>query len=53
MSAYIDRCVVTEAMIGYNFTPQDLIKSDNIWKTVTDAGVVLRKVPVRVGKEKN
>ncbi len=51
MSKFVDRCIVTEAMIGYHFTPQELIESDDIWHLVSNTGVIMRKTPVRRGKD--
>ena len=31
MSNFIDRCVMTEAMIGQNYTPEELLTTDDIW----------------------
>ena len=50
MRNFVDRCIVVEAMIGYHFTPQDLITSDDIWQLVSSTGVTMRKTALRSGK---
>ena len=53
MSNFIDRCVMLEAMIGYNYTPEELLKSDDIWSLVKANAATLRQTSVRIGKTKS
>ena len=52
MGNFIDRCVMLDAMIGYHYTPEELIKSDDIWTLVKANAATLRKASMRVGKSK-
>lgn len=50
MSGFIDRCVMLEAMIGYHYTPEDLLKTDDIWSLVKTNASTLRHTSVRKGR---
>ena len=52
MSNFIDRCVMLEAMIGYNYTPQELLQTADIWGLVKDNAATLRHATMRVGKNR-
>ncbi|WP_342272255.1 hypothetical protein [Candidatus Tisiphia endosymbiont of Parasteatoda lunata] len=53
MSNFIDRCVMLDAMIGYHYTPEELLKTDDIWSLVKDNAATLRHTSVRIGKTKS
>lgn len=50
MRAFIKQCIVLPAMIGYQFTPQQLASSSNIWKLVSDKAGVLTRVWITVNE---
>lgn len=52
MSNFIDRCVMLDAMIGYHYTPEELLKTDDIWSLVKANAATLRYTSVRIGKTK-
>jgi hypothetical protein len=52
MSNFIDRCVMLEAMIGYNYTPQDLLQTSDIWGLVKNNAATLRHATMRIGKNR-
>jgi hypothetical protein len=50
MDTFLRRCVIRDAMIGYNYTANDLLTSDDILQlSITKAGT-LRKVAMRSDK---
>jgi len=53
MSNFIDRCVMLDAMIGYNYTPEELLKTDDIWGLVKANAATLRQTSVRIGKTRS
>lgn len=52
MNNFIDRCVMIDSMIGYHYTVQDLLETNDIWGLVSQNAGTLRQVAMRVGKEK-
>lgn len=50
MGNFIDRCVMLDAMIGYHYTPEELLKSDDIWRLVKTNAATLRQTSMRIGK---
>jgi hypothetical protein len=52
MARFMDRCVMIEAQIGYYYTPQDLLKTSNIWQLIKTSPGELRQVAMRVNKER-
>lgn len=53
MSNFIDRCIMLDAMIGYHYTPEELLKTDDIWGLVKANAATLRHTSIRVGKTKS
>ena len=53
MSNFIDRCVMLDAMIGYNYTPEELLTTDDIWGLVKANAATLRQTSVRIGKTRS
>ena len=53
MSNFIDRCVMLDAMIGYHYTPEELLNSDDIWGLVKTNAATLRHTSVRIGKTRS
>ena len=53
MNNFIDRCVMVDSMIGYYYTPEILLKSNDIWKLVSTNAGTLRQVSMRIGKERS
>jgi conjugal transfer mating pair stabilization protein TraG len=52
MGNFIDRCVILDAMIGYNYTPEELLKSGDIWSLVKTNASNLRQTTMRIGKDR-
>lgn len=52
MDNFIRRCVIREAMIGKNYTPRDLLSTDDIWSKVKRHASRLRQVPFRTDKSR-
>jgi hypothetical protein len=53
MGNFIDRCVMLDAMIGYHYTPEELLKSDDIWGLIKANAATLRQTSVRIGKTRS
>ena len=53
MGNFIDRCVMLDAMIGYHYTPEELLKSNDIWGLIKANAATLRQTSVRVGKTRS
>jgi hypothetical protein len=53
MSNFIDRCVMLDAMIGYHYTPEELLTTDDIWGLVKANASTLRQTSVRIGKTRS
>ena len=53
MSNFIDRCVMLDAMIGYHYTPEELLTTDDIWGLVKANAATLRQTSVRIGKTRS
>jgi len=52
MNHFIKRCVILPAMIGKQFTKEDLVATDNIWQLVKgEAGSLTRMQMVKDGKK--
>ncbi|WP_375326257.1 conjugal transfer protein TraG N-terminal domain-containing protein [Candidatus Tisiphia endosymbiont of Nemotelus uliginosus] len=49
MRSFIKQCVVLPAMIGYQFTPKQLIDTPDIWKLVSSKAGTLTRLYLRVG----
>jgi hypothetical protein len=52
MSNFINRCVMIDSMIGYHYTPEDMMQSDDVWRLVSENAATLRKAPMRVKKDR-
>ena len=52
MSNFIDRCVMTEAMIGQNYTPEELLTTDDIWGLIKKNLPTLRRATMRINKDR-
>ncbi|WP_341751203.1 conjugal transfer protein TraG N-terminal domain-containing protein [Candidatus Tisiphia endosymbiont of Piscicola geometra] len=50
MRSFIKQCVVLPAMIGYQFTPKQLIDTPDIWKLVSSKAGTLTRLYIRDGK---
>jgi hypothetical protein len=50
MHNFLRRCVIRDAMIGYRYTAQDLLTTDNIWSLISANPNTLRKLPMRSKK---
>ncbi len=50
MHTYLRRCIIRDAMIGYRYTVDDLLTSDNIWQLISGNPNTLRKVAMRSKK---
>jgi hypothetical protein len=51
MSSFVDRCVMIDAMIGYYYAPEDLLKTNDIWQLVSENAGTLRQVAMRKGRK--
>ena len=51
MSNFVDRCVMVDAMIGHYYTPEELIKTNDIWRLVSENAGTLRQVAIRQGRK--
>ena len=51
MDVFLRRCVIRDAMIGYNYTANDLLTTDDIWKLASEKAGTLRRVSMRKGKD--
>lgn len=47
MRSFIKQCVVLPAMIGYQFTPKQLIDAPDIWKLVSQKAGTLTRLDIR------
>ncbi len=47
MHTYLRRCVIRDAMIGYRYTVNELLTTDNIWQLISENPNTLRKVAMR------
>lgn len=51
MRSFIKQCVVLPAMIGYQFTPKQLIDTPNMWKLVSSKAGALTRLYIRQGQK--
>lgn len=49
MRSFIKQCIVLPAMIGYQFTPKQLIDTPDIWKLVSSKAGTLTRLYLRIG----
>jgi hypothetical protein len=53
MHNFIKQCVVLPAMIGYQFTPEQLLNSKNIWGLVSKKAGTLTRLDMRIGSDRS
>lgn len=49
MRSFIKQCVVLPSMIGYQFTPQQLLSTNDIWGLVSKKAGTLTRLDMRIG----